>query len=143
MSPLTFSGVSNLLSKYGDDLQYHTKWMLDRVSNYWSKSRTKNSLIVVELREEELYVSIPQCRLECVSESRLIFKNNTILSEVSFFIQDNDTKTVFHKVYLNQDSIVHFGSPTREREVDLELADRFEEIFMNELIHAASEAELL
>lgn len=143
MSKLTFSGVSSLLSKHGDDLQYQTKWMLERVSNYWTKSRTKNSQIDVELRESELYVSIPQCRFECTSESRLIFKNNAILSEVTFFVQDNDAKSAFHKLYVNQDLNVNFGTPTRDPVVDLEYSINFEENFMNELIQAASEADLI
>ncbi|MDT3606015.1 hypothetical protein [Cronobacter dublinensis] len=143
MSQLTFSGVSNLLSKHAENLQYQTKWMLERICNYWSNSRSKNSLIVVELREEELYLSIPQSRFECFSESRITFKDNKILSEVTFFVQHNDTKTAFHRVYVNADLIVNFCSYTREPDVDLEYANHFEEFFMNELIQAATQANFL
>ncbi|KLQ48434.1 hypothetical protein ABF70_16520 [Enterobacter hormaechei subsp. steigerwaltii] len=132
-----------MLSRHGDDLLYQTNLILETVCNYWSKSHTKHSLTTFKFENGTLEVTIPQCRFSCFSETKLVFIENEILSQVTFFVEKNGKQQSFHIFYLNNDGIVNFGSPKRPPDVSWNHARNVEEHFMNELIQSASKACLL
>lgn len=143
MSELTFSELSKLLSRHGDSLLFQTNLILESVGNYWNKSHTKNPLITFIFKNEKLEVTIPQCRFSCFSETKLVFIEGEILSQVTFFVEKNGKLDPFHNLYLNNDTIVNYESPKRPPEVSWSYARNVEEHFMNELIQAASKAGLI
>lgn len=143
MSELTFSGLSNLLSRHGDDLLYQTDLILDRVCTYWNKSRAKHSLITFKYENEKLEITIPQCKFSCFSETKIVFIEDKILSQVTFFVEKNEKQLPFHNLYVNEDVIVNYESPGRSPDVNWSHARNVEEHFMNELIQAASNAKLI
>lgn len=143
MSELTFVELSRLLSHYGDDLLYQTNLILERVSDYWNKAHTKHSLITFEFKNDKLGVTIPQCRFACFSETKLVFIEGEILSQVTFFVERDGKQQPFHNLYINDGAIINFESPKRPPEVSWEHARHVEEYFMNELIQAASKAKLI
>lgn len=143
MSELTFSGLSNLLSRHGDDLLYQTGLILERVCAYWSKSHTKHSLITFNYENEKLEITIPQCKLSCFSETKIILIEGKILSQVTFFVEENGKQLPFHNLYIDKDATVNYGSPGRSPDVSWEHARNVEEHFMNELIQSASKAKLI
>ncbi|EMR9403214.1 hypothetical protein WKN98_001618 [Escherichia coli] len=143
MSELTFSGLSGLLSKHGDDLLYQTDLILKGVCDYWDKSRTKHSLITFKYENENLEITIPHCKFSCFSETKIIFNEGKTLSQVTFFVEKNGKQLPFHNLYVNEDAIVNYESPGRLPDVNWAHARNVEEYFMNELIQAASKAKLI
>lgn len=143
MSELTFSRLSNLLSRHGDDLLYQTDLILERVCAYWKKSLTKHSLITFKYENERLEITIPQCKFSCFSETKIVFIEGGILSQVTFFVEKNGKQLPFHNLYVNEDVIINYESPSRSPDVSWEHARNVEEHFMNELIQAASKANLI
>ena len=143
MSELTFSGLSNLLSRNGDDLLYQTNLILECVCAYWNKSRTKHSLIIFKYENEKLAITIPQCKFSCFSETKIVYIEGEILSQVTFFVEKNGKQLPFHNIYVNEDAIVNYEVPGRSPDVNWTHARNVEEHFMNELIQAASKAKLI
>ncbi|EIK0414770.1 hypothetical protein POU31_13275 [Escherichia coli] len=142
MSELTFAGLSSMLSRHGDDLLYQTNLILETVCNYWGKSHTKHSLTTFKFEKGTLEITIPQCRFSCFSETKLIFNEGEILSQVTFFVEKNGEQQPFHDFFLNTDGVVNYGSPKRSPDVSWDNARNVEEHFMNELIQSASKAGL-
>ncbi|MFX0565574.1 hypothetical protein ACNF5A_002364 [Kosakonia cowanii] len=143
MSDITFSGLSVMLSRHGDDLLYQTDLILKTVCNYWSKSRTKDSHTTFKFENGIFELTIPQCRFSCLSETKIVFIEGEIISKVTFFVEKDGEPHPFHNVYLNNEGIVNYGSPKRPPDVSWNFARNVEEHFMNELIQAACEANLI
>ncbi|WP_312731497.1 hypothetical protein [Atlantibacter hermannii] len=143
MKELTFSGLSNLLSRHGDDLLYQTDLILQRVCDYWNKSHIKHSLITFKYENEKLEITIPQCKFSCFSETKIVFIEGEILSQVTFFVEKDGKHLPFHNLFVNEDIFVNYESPGRPPDVSWEHARNVEEHFMNELIQAASKAKLI
>lgn len=143
MSSLTFIGLSQLLSKKGDLLQQNTHSLLERVNSAWNNKRDLNKQISIELNDGELEVSIPQLRFKCFTESKLSLHEGSLVGVITFYTSRDEKKQEFHKVYLDWDNCMHFGTPESTPSIDTDYAENVEYHFMNALIESASQNHLI
>ncbi|KWZ91859.1 MULTISPECIES: hypothetical protein [Citrobacter] len=143
MSSLTFIGLSQLLSKKGELLQQNTHSLLERVSSAWNNKRDLNKQISIELNDGELEVSIPQLRFKCFTESKLSLHEGSLVGVITFYTSRDEKKQEFHKVYLDWDNCMHFGTPESTPSIDTDYAENVEYHFMNALIESASQNHLI
>lgn len=143
MSSLTFIGLSQLLSKKGELLQQNTHSLLERVNSAWNNKRDLNKQISIELNDGELEVSIPQLRFKCCTESKLSLHEGSLVGVITFYTSRDEKKQEFHKVYLDWDNCMHFGTPESTPSIDTDYAENVEYHFMNALIESASQNHLI
>lgn len=143
MSSLTFIGLSQLLSKKGELLQQNTHSLLERVNSAWNNKRDLNKQISIELNDGELEVSIPQLRFKCFTESKLSLHEGSLVGVITFYTSRDEKKQEFHKVYLDWDNCMHFGTPESTPSIDTDYAENVEYHFMNALIESASQNHLI
>lgn len=143
MSSLTFIGLSQLLSNKGELLQQNTHSLLERVSSAWNNKRDLNKQISIELNDGELEVSIPQLRFKCFTESKLSLHEGSLVGVITFYTSRDEKKQEFHKVYLDWDNCMHFGTPESTPSIDTDYAENVEYHFMNALIESASQNHLI
>jgi hypothetical protein len=143
MDALKFSTLSRMLSQHGEDLQFKADNLFERVYNYWNKSQTLNSKIKFSKTADGLEIVIPQCDFHCYGESRIRFYDSKPVIEITFFTKGNDKKLPFAVFRINQDNELSVPGNAEAPIVDLDYARSVEEYFMNELIMAASKANLV
>ncbi|MBN3161117.1 hypothetical protein [Pectobacterium brasiliense] len=143
MSKLNFIGLSQLLSKNGDQLQQNMLGLIARISTYWGSNRDPNHQISITLNDRELEVSIPQMRFECFSESKLAIHERMLIGEVTFFTLCDGKSKEFHKVFIDQENYMSFTTYGSEPSIDIDYAKNIEHYFMNSLIEAAMRAGLI
>lgn len=143
MSSLTFIGLSQLLSKKGELLQQNTHDLLERVNAVWNNKRDLNKQIYIELKDGELEVSIPLLRFKCFTESKLSIYQGSLIGVITFYTHRDGKNQEFHKVFLDWDNCMHFGSPDSTPSIDTDYAENLEFHFMNALIESASRNNLI
>ncbi|HHT0346376.1 TPA: hypothetical protein ACTW75_001073 [Klebsiella pneumoniae] len=143
MSSLTFIGLSQLLSKKGELLQQNTHDLLERVNAVWNNKRDLNKQIYIELKNGELEVSIPLLRFKCFTESKLSIYEGSLIGVIIFYTHRDGKNQEFHKVFLDWDNCMHFGSPDSTPSIDTDYAENLEFHFMNALIESASRNNLI
>ncbi|MEH3196669.1 hypothetical protein [Klebsiella variicola] len=143
MSSLTFIGLSQLLSKKGELLQQNTHDLLERVNAVWNNKRDLNKQIYIELKNGELEVSIPLLRFKCFTESKLSIYEGSLIGVITFYTHRDWKNQEFHKVFLDWDNCMHFGSPDSTPSIDTDYAENLEFHFMNALIESASRNNLI
>ena len=143
MDALKFSTLSRMLSQHGEDLQFKADNLFERVYNYWNKSQTLNSKIKFSKTADGLEIVIPQCDFHCYGESRIRFYDSKPVNEITFLTKGNDKKLPFAVFRINQDNELSVPGNAEAPIVDLDYARSVEEYFMNELIMAASKANLV
>ncbi|MDT4309808.1 hypothetical protein RPN21_15110 [Klebsiella aerogenes] len=143
MDALKFSTLSRMLNQHAEDLQFKTENLFERIYNYWRKSQTLNSQIRFSKTADGLEIVIPQCDFHCFGESKIRFYDTKPVSEITFFIKENDKKIPFSVFRINQYNELSIPGNTDAPIVDLDLARSVEEYFMNELIIAASKSGLV
>jgi len=143
MEKLKFAALSRMLGNEGEDLLFKKKCLFERVFNYWSKSRALNSQITFEFTNNELEIVIPQCAFRCFSESKIKFINNKPICEITFYANKNEQNTVFVVFQIDKDNVLTVPDLKDGPKIDLDYAQNTENYFMDELIQAASRANLL
>lgn len=143
MEKLKFAALSRMLGNEGEDLLFKKKCLFDRVFNYWSSSRALNSQITFEFTNDELEIAIPQCAFRCFSESKIKFINNKPICEITFYSNKNEQNTVFVVFHIDKDNVLTIPDLIDGPEIDIDYAQNTENYFMDELIQAASRANLL
>lgn len=143
MEKLKFAALSRMLGNEGEDLLFKKKCLFDRVFNYWSSSRALNSQITFEFTNDELEIVIPQCSFRCFSESRIKFINDKPICEITFYSNKNEQNTAFVVFNLDKDNVLTIPDLNDGPEIDLDYAKEVENHFMDELVQAASRANLL
>ncbi|WP_226067883.1 hypothetical protein [Dickeya zeae] len=142
METLKFAALSRALSLQGEDLLFKTKFLLNRVNNYWGKSKTLNSLITFDVANDELEIQIPQCKFHCFSETKISFIGNKPISEVCFYTKKNDENVPFVVFHIDTDNIMTIPGREEAPKIDLDYAQNVENHFMDELVEAALKAQL-
>lgn len=143
MSSLNFLGLSQLLSKKGDLLQQNTSGLLERISTAWNNKRDLNQQISISLNEGEFELSIPQFRFKCFTQSKLALHEVSLMGVITFFTLQDGKNIEFHKVFLDWDKGMRFGSPDSTPSIDTDYADNVEYHFMNALIESACRHKLI
>lgn len=143
MEKLKFAALSRALGTDGEDLLFKAKCLFDRVFTYWSTSRVLNQNITFELANDELEIVIPQCAFRCFSETKIKFVNNKPICEITFYSNKKEQNTVFVAFHIDKDNVLTIPNLDDGPEIDLDYAQNIENHFMDELIQAASRANIL
>ncbi|MGO0673256.1 hypothetical protein [Citrobacter werkmanii] len=143
MEKLKFAALSRALGTDGEDLLFKKKCLFDRVFTYWSTSRVLNQNITFELVNDELEIVIPQCAFRCFSETKIKFINNKPICEITFYSNKNEQNTEFVVFHIDKDNVLTIPALGDGPEIDLDYAENVENHFMDELIQAASRANLV
>lgn len=143
MDTLKFSALSRALGLQAEDLQFKTKCLLDRVCTYWSSSKTLNRQISFAMENDELEINIPQCGFHCFSKTLIRFRDNSPISELTFYIIRNDERFSFAVFHINNDNEMTIPDRPETPVISIDYDERLENHFMDELVKSALKAQLL
>ncbi|HHA1388830.1 TPA: hypothetical protein ACOEBK_000691 [Enterobacter ludwigii] len=143
MEKLKFATLSRALGLEGEDLLFKTKCLFDRVYQYWSSSRVLNQQITFGFSNNELEITIPQCAFRCFSESKIRFINNKPICEITFYSNKDEKNKAFVVFHLDNDNVLTIPALDDGPEIDIDYAKEVENHFMDELVQAASRANLV
>lgn len=144
MNNLTFAKLLNKLNSDYDALENNTAVLFARVVQWFNGHNVRRGNYKLEVKDGELSFSLPQCKFNCFSETRIRFFDGVPTCESIFYTVKDDKKVAFHTTYMTKDCCIVFDDIVSGEVIDSEEEGTSSYVtFMDKLIQSAINAELI